>query len=238
MNVKIKYYLFIFISLFFISCDFDEIESFEMPAWNWPLSFPLLDESYSFAEMGVALGPDSIYYNAAGDSAVNNNIFFDEIDSTLFIEFSANLLGDDGTKVGVNEDFSSYFSIPAPPFDSEALGSISIPEIPFESISLPVSIPLPLAVLLTQESLDPGLVALVSQCNFMSTNIVGSGGFSKDSTISQEIFNIDNINASIAGGNPQFESIDKITFDKGNVTVTITNNYPFMVDETEIIFTS
>jgi hypothetical protein len=110
MNVKIKYYLFIFISLFFISCDFDEIESFEMPAWNWPLSFPLLDESYSFAEMGVALGPDSIYYNAAGDSAVNNNIFFDEIDSTLFIEFSAATISTspDVTRIQIGSGPVSY----------------------------------------------------------------------------------------------------------------------------------
>ena len=240
MNVKIKYYLFIFISLFFISCDFDEIESFEMPAWNWPLSFPLLDESYSFAEMGVALGPDSIYYNAAGDSAVNNNIFFDEIDSTLFIEFSANLLGDDGTKVGVDEEFSNYFSISAPSFDSEALGSISTPPFPIPSISVIDSFPVPLSLFLIQSS-DQDLITLISLCNFFPTTLVGSEGFNLETTSSMEILPLDDfvyVDPSSQDTTIKFTSVDKVTFDDGNVSVEITNNYPFSVDLVEIIFSS
>ena len=70
MNIIKRYYLLILINLLFIGCDFDAIEPFEMPAWNWPLSFPLLDEEYTFAEMGVTLGEDSIYYNATGDTCL------------------------------------------------------------------------------------------------------------------------------------------------------------------------
>ena len=237
-----KIYFLFFLNLIFVGCDFDEVEPFEMPAWNWPLSFPLLDENYTFAEMGVIEGEDGIYYNASGDPAINNNIFFDEIDSTLFIEFSANLLGDDGTKVGVDESFSSYFEIDAPTFNADALGSISLPSISSPSVDETISIPLAFGMFLLQEELDPFLVGLVTDCNFFPTSIVGSEGFSDipgvtDEIYSTEIYSLETINEA-AGESLQFTSIDKITFDGGSVTVDITNNFPFKVDLTEITFTS
>ena len=242
MNNMRKYFYIIFSSIIFIGCDFDEIEPFQMPAWNWPLSFPLLDENYTFAEMGVIEGEDGIYYNASGDTAVNNNIFFDEVDSTLFIEFSANLLGEDGTKVGVDESFSSYFEIEAPPFDADALGSIALPSITSPSTTVPVGIPLYLGMFLypvNEDVSDPFISATALSCDFFpTTGMFGSEGFSKDSTFSTPIYSLESINDAIDGGSLQFTSIEKITFDQGSVVVSIENNYPFKVDLTEITFTS
>ena len=71
-------YLFlIIINILFISCDFEEINSYEMPAWNWPLSFPLIDENYTFGAMGANDNGDGIFINGEGDTVQTNNIFFD-----------------------------------------------------------------------------------------------------------------------------------------------------------------
>ena len=53
MHKTLKIIGIIYTCLLITSCDFQEIEPFEMPSWNWPLSFPLLEEKYTFSGMGV-----------------------------------------------------------------------------------------------------------------------------------------------------------------------------------------
>ena len=66
MKNNIKSILKVFIILLLVGCDFKDIQSFDMPTWNWPLTFPLIEEKYSFAEMGVIEDSlvENIYYNS------------------------------------------------------------------------------------------------------------------------------------------------------------------------------
>ncbi len=212
----------VYLCFLFLSCDFQEIEKFEIPTWNWPLSFPLLEERYTFAEMGVNFDSTLGYYvNANGDSAVNNNIYFNPEDSSLFIEFSANLMGEDSVAVGVDESFSQYFSI-----ESMNLGdieSIDIDPIEFP----PVDVSIPTAVPITVFPSDT-IDVFEDPLNFFSDLFIPENSLVIDSSFQQEVFTVDDLIL--------FESVDSITIDGGLIGVTITNTFPFDISNLNLLF--
>jgi len=252
MKFMRTYLFLIIINILFISCDFEEINSFEMPAWNWPLSFPLIDENYTFGAMGANDNGDGIFINGEGDTVQTNNIFFDE-DSTLFIEYSAELVGENGDSIGVNNDFSSYFEITPPAFDNvQGINfaddgsniSFDIPE-----INVPISLPLGLVAYEQIADLsNPGLYApFLIECFLFHAGIIGSDGYTLPDNIdidddgiadlptTQQLFDPNEIGQLT---NDSFSSLEYITIDEGFVTIELTNNYPFEVAEVEVIFSS
>ena len=243
MKFMRTYLFLIIINILFISCDFEEINSFEMPAWNWPLSFPLIDENYTFGAMGANDNGDGIFINGEGDTVQTNNIFFDE-DSTLFIEYSAELVGQEGESIGVNNQFSSYFEITPPSFDN--IQGIDFAQdgynINFDIPAISNSISLPLALVVLDivqnpsDDINQDNAILLSTCYIFQESMVGNNGYSlPDNPITEEIFNLEVINSNT---NNAFNSIDYITIDSGSVKIDLTNNYPFAIDELEVTFFS
>ena len=253
MKLIRKYAFLVIINILFISCDFEEVNSFELPSWNWPLSFPLIDENYTFGAMGANDNGDGIFINGEGDTVQTNNIFFDE-DSTLFIEYSAELVGEEGEPIGVNDQFSSYFEITPPSFDN--IQGIDFSQDGYNiDIDIPdtnITVSLPLALLVSDIIENPAnnLVDynVLFTCFLFHESYVGDNGYTLPDNLSidtgdenlslpftQEIFNLDQINANT---NDAFNSIDYITIDSGLVKIELTNNYPFPIDELEVTFFS
>ncbi len=219
MHKTLKIIGIIYTCLLITSCDFQEIEPFEMPSWNWPLSFPLLEEKYTFSGMGVTY--DSTlgqYINAEGDTAVNNNIYFNPEDSTIFIEFSANLMGDDGQAAGVDESFSQYFEIES--MDLGDLESVEIDPIEFPPVSEPTSVGMELT------SFPDPFEAFNDPYNFFP-----------DFYTNEFVPLTENFTVPIPLDDlPLFESVDHITIDDGLISVTVSNTFPFNISYIELTF--
>ena len=109
-----KMYLFILVigSLFlFTQCEFKAPEKWEMPTWHVPLTIPLVNESYDLS--------------AFADS----EFIFIDTTNLLYVEFSDSLLDENGDRLGINAEYSSYFTIEG--IDVDEISGFSIPSIIF-----------------------------------------------------------------------------------------------------------
>jgi len=186
-----------------LNCDFRTPEEWENPSWNWSFTFPLLSKTYPLEDL-----------------ADSETIFIDTND-VFQIEFSDSLLDEDGERVGIDEDFLSYFTIED--VNIEGINGIEIDPIFFpeegDSISNISTVEIPITHFSDE---------LIGGNCFPDTLI--ATGFDTTDVVMENLFSISDFEL--------FESIDYVTIDDGRLSVEVSNTFPFEISLINIEFVS